>query len=83
MFPPDFIRTYTWDKKLENWVKESAFLGGNGKEPTIVSPEQYKNRFRDAMEGYFLMVSPQHLTRTALTSVLIFMDVSEGPRRLD
>lgn len=24
----DFIRTYTWDKKLESWVKDSAFLGG-------------------------------------------------------
>lgn len=23
----DFIRTYTWDKKVENWVKDSV-LGG-------------------------------------------------------
>ncbi|KAI8823387.1 uncharacterized protein EV422DRAFT_611449 [Fimicolochytrium jonesii] len=52
----DFIRTFTWDKKLESWVKETAFLGGGGKEPTIVSPRQYKNRFREAMERYFLMV---------------------------
>ncbi|CAG8501415.1 14331_t:CDS:10 [Gigaspora rosea] len=40
----DFIRTFTWDKKLESWVKESGFLGGGGKEPTIVTPRQYKNR---------------------------------------
>ncbi|KAJ3300300.1 1-phosphatidylinositol-3-phosphate 5-kinase [Borealophlyctis nickersoniae] len=53
----DFIRTFTWDKKLESWVKETAFLGGGGKEPTIVSPRQYKNRFREAMERYFLMVT--------------------------
>ncbi|KAJ3029837.1 1-phosphatidylinositol-3-phosphate 5-kinase [Rhizophlyctis rosea] len=52
----DYIRTFTWDKKLESWVKETAFLGGGGKEPTIVSPRQYKNRFREAMERYFLMV---------------------------
>ncbi|CAO3619626.1 unnamed protein product [Cunninghamella echinulata] len=52
----DFIRTFTWDKKLESWVKESVFLGGGGKEPTIVTPKQYRLRFRAAMERYFLMV---------------------------
>lgn len=34
----DFIRTFTWDKKLESWVKETGFLGGGGKEPTIIKP---------------------------------------------
>ncbi|CAG8470457.1 8558_t:CDS:10 [Ambispora gerdemannii] len=52
----DFIRTFTWDKKLESWVKETGILGGGGKEPTIVSPRQYKHRFREAMDRYFLMV---------------------------
>ncbi|KAG0169204.1 1-phosphatidylinositol-3-phosphate 5-kinase [Apophysomyces sp. BC1034] len=52
----DFMRTFTWDKKLESWVKESGILGGGGKEPTIVSPRQYRIRFREAMERYFLMV---------------------------
>ncbi|KAI9502783.1 hypothetical protein BX070DRAFT_235203 [Coemansia spiralis] len=52
----DFIRTFTWDKKLESWVKEAGILGGGGKGPTIVSPKQYKTRFRKAMERYFLMV---------------------------
>ncbi|CAJ0854781.1 8398_t:CDS:10 [Entrophospora sp. SA101] len=52
----DFIRTFTWDKKLESWVKEAGFLGGGGKEPTIISPKQYENRFKEAMERYFLMV---------------------------
>ncbi|ORX50150.1 hypothetical protein DM01DRAFT_1308441 [Hesseltinella vesiculosa] len=52
----DFIRTFTWDKKLESWVKDSVFLGGGGKEPTIVSPRQYRLRFKAAMERYFLMV---------------------------
>ena len=53
----DYVRTYTWDKKLESWVKESAFLGGAGKgEPTIISPRQYRQRFLTAMERYFPLV---------------------------
>ncbi|KAI5124133.1 hypothetical protein M0805_000944 [Coniferiporia weirii] len=53
----DYIRTYTWDKKLESWVKESAFLTGAGKgEPTIVTPKQYRQRFLSAMERYFPLV---------------------------
>lgn len=54
----DYIRTYTWDKKLESWVKESTFLGGGGKgEPTIVTPKQYRQRFLSAMDRYFPLVS--------------------------
>ncbi|KAL0066579.1 Mitochondrial distribution and morphology protein 12 [Marasmius tenuissimus] len=52
----DYIRTYTWDKKLESWVKESAFMGGGRGEPTIVSPKQYRQRFISAMERYFPLV---------------------------
>jgi len=53
----DYIRTYTWDKRLESWVKESAFLGGGPqREPTIVTPKQYKARFRAAMERYLPLV---------------------------
>ncbi|KAJ3341765.1 1-phosphatidylinositol-3-phosphate 5-kinase [Gonapodya sp. JEL0774] len=52
----DFIRTYTWDKRLETWVKETGLLGGTGLTPTIVTPKQYKRRFRDAMMRYFQMV---------------------------
>lgn len=53
----DYIRTYTWDKRLETWVKESAFLAGPGKgEPTVVTPKQYKQRFRSAMERYFPLI---------------------------
>ena len=54
----DYIHTYTWDKKLESWVKELVFLGGAGKgELTIVTPCQYRQRFVSAMEHYFLLVS--------------------------
>lgn len=57
----DFIRTYTWDKKLESWVKESGFMGG--KEPTVVGPVAYKMRFREAMAGYFLMIPEKFLAQ--------------------
>ncbi|KAK2461486.1 hypothetical protein APHAL10511_005949 [Amanita phalloides] len=52
----DYQRTYTWDKKLESWVKESAFLGGGRGEPTIVTPKQYRQRFLSAMERYFPLI---------------------------
>jgi 1-phosphatidylinositol-3-phosphate 5-kinase len=45
----DCIRTYTWDKKLESWIKDR----GKNK-PTITSPRDYRNRFRIAMEKYIL-----------------------------
>ena len=55
----DFLRTYTWDKKLESWVKEKGLVGGGSSttmQPTVVTPRQYKNRFREAMERYILVV---------------------------
>jgi len=52
----DFIRTFTWDKKLEMYVKASGILGGQGRMPTVVSPELYRTRFTEAMKRYFLMV---------------------------
>ncbi|XP_030829575.1 1-phosphatidylinositol 3-phosphate 5-kinase isoform X3 [Strongylocentrotus purpuratus] len=47
----DFIRTFTWDKKLETFVKSTS-----GKMPTVVSPELYRSRFLEAMDKYFLLV---------------------------
>ena len=45
----DCIRTYTWDKKLESWMKDR---GKN--RATIRSPREYKSRFREAMGRYVL-----------------------------
>ena len=45
----DCIRTYTWDKKLESWMKDR---GKN--RPTVTSPREYKSRFREAMGRYVL-----------------------------
>ncbi|XP_050300649.1 1-phosphatidylinositol 3-phosphate 5-kinase [Anthonomus grandis grandis] len=55
----DYIRTFTWDKRLETIVKKTGILGGQGKLPTIISPEEYQKRFIEAMHKYFLEV-PDH-----------------------
>jgi 1-phosphatidylinositol-3-phosphate 5-kinase len=45
----DYIRTYTWDKQLESWIKNRGFAGGGRNRPTVTSPKEYKSRFREAM----------------------------------
>ncbi|KAJ8560901.1 hypothetical protein K7X08_027091 [Anisodus acutangulus] len=63
----DFMRQYTWDKHLETWVKASGILGGpKNVSPTVISPKQYKKRFRKAMTTYFLMV-PDHWSPITIT----------------
>lgn len=51
----DWLRTFTWDKKVENWVKGNSLVK-KGKDPTIVTPKQYRIRFREAMDRYILEV---------------------------
>ncbi|GLT35020.1 hypothetical protein SLA2020_095050 [Shorea laevis] len=56
----DFVRQYTWDKHLETLVKTSGILGGpKNASPTIISPKEYKKRFRKAMNTYFYTVPDQ------------------------
>jgi hypothetical protein len=51
----DCIRTYTWDKKFEFWLKSGVSGGQGGRaQPTITSPKEYKWRFREAMQRYIL-----------------------------
>lgn len=65
----DFMRQYTWDKHLETWVKTSGILGGpKNTSPTVISPKQYKKRFRKAMSAYFLMVPDQWSPQTTITN---------------
>ncbi|KAK6349203.1 1-phosphatidylinositol-3-phosphate 5-kinase [Orbilia blumenaviensis] len=49
----DCVRTYTFDKRIENYIKSTGIAGGRNK-PTITSPKEYKRRFREAMERYVL-----------------------------
>ncbi|KNC99530.1 uncharacterized protein SPPG_04921 [Spizellomyces punctatus DAOM BR117] len=53
----DFIGPYTWYKILETRAKTTlnAALKG-GKDVTVLPPDQYRDRFRKAMEQNFLMV---------------------------
>ncbi|KAK1279908.1 1-phosphatidylinositol-3-phosphate 5-kinase FAB1B [Acorus gramineus] len=65
----DFVRQYTWDKHLETWVKASGILGGpKNASPTVISPKQYKKRFRKAMSAYFLTVPEQCSPPTIIPS---------------
>ncbi|GAV87130.1 Cpn60_TCP1 domain-containing protein/PIP5K domain-containing protein [Cephalotus follicularis] len=54
----DYLRQYTWDKQLETWVKSSLVVPKNVL-PTIISPKEYKKRFRKFMSTHFLSV-PDH-----------------------
>ncbi|CAN4099874.1 unnamed protein product [Withania somnifera] len=51
----DYLRQYTWDKQLENWVKSSLVVPKN-QLPTIVSPREYYKRFRKFIDTHFLSV---------------------------
>jgi len=42
----DYIRTFTWDKRLEMWIKSTGILGGSGNLPTVVSPSEYAPLWR-------------------------------------
>ena len=53
----DYMRTYTFDKKLESFVKIVAVPGGHL--PTVISPELYRTRFSEAIETYFAVVPDQ------------------------
>lgn len=60
----DYIRKYTWDKKLETGVKSVGMIAGK-ELPTVIAPSSYKSRFRKAMDHYFMNV-PSHITHTHL-----------------
>ncbi|KAK4788753.1 hypothetical protein SAY86_020072 [Trapa natans] len=51
----DYLRQYTWDKQLETWVKASLYVPKNTL-PTVISPKEYKKRFRKFMSTNFLSV---------------------------
>lgn len=88
----DCIRTYTWDKKLESWIKDRGFGGGGRNRPTVTSPKEYKNRFREAMARYVLIfLSPRHFVgvatnmgqvHSAVSDVLASVQLSPVPKLL-
>ncbi|KAF8924688.1 hypothetical protein BGZ47_003760, partial [Haplosporangium gracile] len=58
-----FIGAYTWYKRIES--KGKTTLRGAKDNVTVLPPQQYKTRFREAMERYFLAV-PDKWSKTAL-----------------
>ena len=53
----DFIRTFTWDKKVESIMKRLPQVADKNKpNPTIVKPESYRERFLQKMNQYFMPV---------------------------
>ncbi|KAL6007735.1 hypothetical protein ACLOJK_033236 [Asimina triloba] len=54
----DYLRQYTWDKHLETWVKASLVVPKN-ELPTVVSPKEYRKRFRKFITTY-LFATPDH-----------------------
>ena len=52
----DYMREYDLKKQVEWVVKSSGIMGGRGQQPTVVDPTKYKERFRAAMNNYFLML---------------------------
>lgn len=53
----DFIRTFTFGKKAESFIKEA--VGGGTEAPTIIDPKQYRARFLSFLESV-LLLSPDH-----------------------
>eukprot|EP00268_Persea_americana_P061300 TRINITY_DN7729_c0_g2_i2.p1 TRINITY_DN7729_c0_g2~~TRINITY_DN7729_c0_g2_i2.p1 ORF type:complete len:1458 (+),score=277.34 TRINITY_DN7729_c0_g2_i2:442-4374(+) len=51
----DYLRQYTWDKQLETWVKSSLVVPKN-EMPTVISPKDYKKRFRKFMYTFFFAI---------------------------
>lgn len=50
----DYLRKYTWDKRLESAVKSKIMIAtSSGRTPTIISPVEYRMRFMDAIKLYF------------------------------
>ncbi|PWN19696.1 hypothetical protein BCV69DRAFT_300006 [Microstroma glucosiphilum] len=66
----DFLRSYTWDKRVETFVKEQSSLLGaaKGELPTVITPKQYASRFLSFLDGIFLL-SPDAW----------YHDTSQGP----
>ncbi|KAI1316992.1 hypothetical protein EDD11_009150 [Mortierella claussenii] len=83
----DFIGAYTWYKRIES--KGKTTLRGAKDSVTVLPPQQYKIRFQEAMERYFLAV-PDKWSKTAVeqeqearreaTNAMISSTIPEGSK---
>ena len=49
----DYVQQFTIDKFFEYRFKQLVNMGAD---PTIINPEQYKNRFKEAISKYFVAI---------------------------
>lgn len=49
----DYLRIYTWDKYVEHYGKKVI---KGGMIPTIINPDGYRDRFKEAMSKYFMEI---------------------------
>jgi len=50
----DYIQQYTIEKELESYIKQTV----SNLKPTIIGPDLYKQRFRTAIDKYFVGLIP-------------------------
>mmetsp|Transcript_46987 Transcript_46987/g.77981 ORF Transcript_46987/g.77981 Transcript_46987/m.77981 type:complete len:1540 (-) Transcript_46987:280-4899(-) len=63
----DYVRQYTWERRIETGVKSMGMITGKAS-PTVISPENYKVRFQLATERYFMM-APVQTSRAGLKNL--------------
>ena len=64
----DYVRQYTWERRIETGVKSVGMIAGKAS-PTVISPDNYKVRFQLATERYFMM-APCQTSRAGLTKII-------------
>ncbi|MCD7469879.1 hypothetical protein HAX54_009289 [Datura stramonium] len=55
----DYLTQYTWDKQLLNWFKSSIAVSKNVLDPVVISPKEYKKRFRKFINTYVPTIPDQ------------------------
>mmetsp|Transcript_8383 Transcript_8383/g.14490 ORF Transcript_8383/g.14490 Transcript_8383/m.14490 type:complete len:203 (+) Transcript_8383:1-609(+) len=64
----DYLTSWSNTKRAEFELKRTGLLGQRGKLPTIVPPNDYADRFRDALWHYFVLI-PDKFTKLYMTKV--------------
>lgn len=65
----DFFRPYTLDKALETWVKKTPLYSDHNIDPTVISPDSYRDRFVAALDKYFY-ISPRDKDAEAVQNLI-------------
>ena len=65
----DIFRPYTLDKALETWVKKTRIYSEHNIDPTIISPDNYCERFVKALDKYFYQ-SPNDKDANAMRKLI-------------